>query len=153
MNRGLSGALSTSVAIALLAGCGGPQPPIGTPGVMPQSLSVQSQTESAAGAYGYCQGSNEKNVMVPCPITLTQKNRSKSILAEPSYEEAIVTHTSCHHYCYIKNLKNKSRYFKVTHGPKCGAVLVLFRWYSAVGSHPLEATYGEQITNEYCPKR
>jgi len=37
MNRGLSGALSTSVAIALIAGCGGSRPPIGAPGVMPQS--------------------------------------------------------------------------------------------------------------------
>jgi hypothetical protein len=40
MNRGLIGALSTSVAIALLAGCGGSQPPIDAPGVMPQSRAI-----------------------------------------------------------------------------------------------------------------
>jgi hypothetical protein len=33
-------ALSTSVAAALLAGCGGPQPPIGAPGAMTQSRSL-----------------------------------------------------------------------------------------------------------------
>ena len=31
-------ALSMGVAAALLAGCGGSQPPIGAPGAMPQSL-------------------------------------------------------------------------------------------------------------------
>ena len=34
MNRGLSAALSTSVAIALLAGCSGSEPPIGTRGAV-----------------------------------------------------------------------------------------------------------------------
>ncbi|HEX3457696.1 MAG TPA: hypothetical protein VHR97_07040 [Candidatus Baltobacteraceae bacterium] len=37
MNRGLIGALSLSAASALLVACGESQPPIGTPGAMPQS--------------------------------------------------------------------------------------------------------------------
>jgi len=40
MNRGLIGALSLSVAFALLGGCGGSQPPIGAPGAMPQSRAI-----------------------------------------------------------------------------------------------------------------
>ena len=40
MNRGLIGALSTSVAIALLAGCGGSQPPIGAPDAVPHVSSM-----------------------------------------------------------------------------------------------------------------
>ena len=40
MNRGLIGALSTSVAIALLAGCSASQPPIGVPGAMPQGRAI-----------------------------------------------------------------------------------------------------------------
>jgi hypothetical protein len=37
MNRGFTGALSLSVAIALLAGCGGSQPPIGVSEAVAQS--------------------------------------------------------------------------------------------------------------------
>lgn len=40
MSRGLRGALSTSVTIALLAGCGRSQPPIDVPGAMAQSHAV-----------------------------------------------------------------------------------------------------------------
>jgi hypothetical protein len=40
MNRGFIGALCLSVAIALLAGCGGSQLPIGGTGAMPQSRAV-----------------------------------------------------------------------------------------------------------------
>ncbi len=36
MNRGFIGALYSSVAVALLAGCGGSQPPIGAPGAIAQ---------------------------------------------------------------------------------------------------------------------
>ncbi len=39
----VSGALSTSIAVALLAGCGGSQPPIGAPGAMPQSRTIAMQ--------------------------------------------------------------------------------------------------------------
>ena len=134
-------------ALAVLAACGGL-----SPNALPQGATAESRLHQASGSYGYCQGSNEQNFMAPCPITLAQKNRSESILAEPGYEQAIVTYTSCRHYCYIKNLKNRSHYFKVTHGPKCGTTLVLFRWYAPSGSHPIEATYGEEITNDYCNK-
>ena len=37
-------ALCGAVAAALLAGCGGSQPPIGAPGAMPQSSALQSQS-------------------------------------------------------------------------------------------------------------
>jgi DNA-binding beta-propeller fold protein YncE len=37
------GALSSCVTAALLAGCGGSQPPIGAPGAMPQSLAITTQ--------------------------------------------------------------------------------------------------------------
>jgi hypothetical protein len=40
MNRGLMGSLSTSVAIALLTGCGDSQPPIGAPGAISQSRAI-----------------------------------------------------------------------------------------------------------------
>jgi len=40
MNRGFICALCLSVAFALLAGCGGSQPPIGAPGAMPQRRSI-----------------------------------------------------------------------------------------------------------------
>lgn len=48
MNRGLVGALSTSVAIALLTGCNGSQPSIGAPGTMPQSHN-QTLARTVAG--------------------------------------------------------------------------------------------------------
>jgi hypothetical protein len=40
MNRGFMGALCFSVTFALLAGCGGSQPPIGAPGAMPQRAAI-----------------------------------------------------------------------------------------------------------------
>jgi hypothetical protein len=40
-------ALSSCVAAAMLAGCGGSQPPIGTPGAMPHS--AQSASHAASG--------------------------------------------------------------------------------------------------------
>jgi hypothetical protein len=40
MNRGFIGALCTSVATALLTGCGGSQPAIGAPGAMPQGRAI-----------------------------------------------------------------------------------------------------------------
>jgi hypothetical protein len=36
---------SISAAVALLAGCGGPQPPIGAPGVMPQSGAIATHVD------------------------------------------------------------------------------------------------------------
>jgi hypothetical protein len=38
-------ALSFGAASALLAGCGGTQPPIGAPGTMPQSRAIATHTE------------------------------------------------------------------------------------------------------------
>ena len=43
---GLGGyALCVSIAVALLAGCGGSQPPIGAPGAMPQSRAIATHAE------------------------------------------------------------------------------------------------------------
>ena len=50
MNRGLAGALSISVAAALLAGCRGSQFPPGAPGVGPQSGAIAQQA-SRAGSW------------------------------------------------------------------------------------------------------
>jgi hypothetical protein len=50
MNRGLIGALSTSVATVLLAGCGGSQSPIATPGAVPQSREVSQPAGRAVRA-------------------------------------------------------------------------------------------------------
>jgi hypothetical protein len=44
MNRVLIGAFNTSVATALLAGCGGSQSPIATPGAVPQGREVSQPT-------------------------------------------------------------------------------------------------------------
>jgi uncharacterized repeat protein (TIGR03803 family) len=41
-------ALSTSVAAAFLAGCGGSQPPVGSPGARPQSSAIQPQPRPTA---------------------------------------------------------------------------------------------------------
>jgi len=49
MNRGFIDALCLSVAVALLAGCGGSQPPIGAPGVMPQSRASALRTWKGTG--------------------------------------------------------------------------------------------------------
>ena len=38
-------ALCTSVAVVMLTGCGGSQPPIGAPGAMPQRVAAASQSE------------------------------------------------------------------------------------------------------------
>ena len=38
-------AISSCVTAALLAGCGGSQPPIGAPGVMPQSRAVATHVD------------------------------------------------------------------------------------------------------------
>ena len=46
MNRGFIGALCLSVTFALLAGCGGSQPPIGAPGAMPQSRATPHASAS-----------------------------------------------------------------------------------------------------------
>ena len=59
MNRGLKSALSTSVAIALLAGCGGSQPPLAAPGANQQGASIGIRTKvdllyvSSSGPYVY----------------------------------------------------------------------------------------------------
>ncbi len=50
MNRVLIGALSTSVATALLAGCGGSQSPIATPGAVPQGREVSQPAGPAVRA-------------------------------------------------------------------------------------------------------
>ena len=47
MNRGFIGALCLSVVFALLAGCGGSQPPIAAPGALPQT-SAMSRGHAAA---------------------------------------------------------------------------------------------------------
>ena len=44
------GALSVCVAAALLAGCGGSQPPIGAPGTMPQTPAAQQAVPPAEGS-------------------------------------------------------------------------------------------------------
>jgi hypothetical protein len=43
-------ALSSCAAAAMLAGCGGSQPPIGTPGAMPQSSALASAHAMASRA-------------------------------------------------------------------------------------------------------
>lgn len=50
MNRGLSGALCISVAIAMLAGCGGSPSPISAPGTMPQRAPTQARAHRATSA-------------------------------------------------------------------------------------------------------
>jgi len=51
MNRGLIGALCLSVAFALLTGCGGSQPPIGT-SVQPRGAAAQVNVRRASGSSG-----------------------------------------------------------------------------------------------------
>ena len=48
MTRGFTGALCLSVAVTMLAGCGGSQPPIGAPGVGGQTASPQLQGDAAS---------------------------------------------------------------------------------------------------------
>ncbi len=51
-------ALSNCVAVALLAGCGGSQPPIGEPGVVPQSV-MESTQDARSGPLLYVSNDGE----------------------------------------------------------------------------------------------
>ena len=46
MNRVFGQLLCSSMAAAMLAGCGGSQPPVGAPGAMPQAFAVGSNALS-----------------------------------------------------------------------------------------------------------
>jgi len=48
--RGFRYVLSSCVAAALLAGCGGSQPPIGAPGAMPQSAAIAAPADRSCGS-------------------------------------------------------------------------------------------------------
>jgi len=58
-------AVSRGVAVALLAGCGGSQPPIGAPGAMPQGHVIATHTtKSVSGELLYASETEGSNVLV-----------------------------------------------------------------------------------------
>ncbi|MGC1987046.1 MAG: hypothetical protein WA668_16800 [Candidatus Cybelea sp.] len=60
-----SGALSVGALVALLAGCGGSQPPIGAPGAMPQRAAVAAYAKkSTSGKLLYASETEESEVLV-----------------------------------------------------------------------------------------
>ena len=51
-------AFGATVVVAMLAGCGGTQPPIGVPGGMPQTLAIA--THAIAASRGCCRKQRAK---------------------------------------------------------------------------------------------
>jgi len=158
--RGFRFALSSCVAAALLAGCGGSQPPIGGPGTSNQQ---PAQSHSMTPTFNdYCMGTHGVE-LTPCPVKLNKKNGVSGvaiIVSGPGVVNSTVADADrcvARHgrngrgaYCHIEpEGSGDVTQWLITSGTECGRAAARFFALNASGG-----IVGEEwlkIVNMYCP--
>ena len=140
--------VNASIAILMLAGCGGSSPPSALPGAMLQTSAI-----AVSPMGGACFGTEHVKTR-PCPVKFTKKDYGAVIVTVSG--PGVVNSTIWLNQCSTRSTCTATQMgsidvtqYQIAPGVRCGDAQVGFDAYNASGSF-IGLSY-LKVHNEYCP--